>query len=249
MLSFFRGLGAGGKENSVGGSSPPPSPGSYEYGPGSAYLQPGEHRGGTAPFTEEQLNGAAPFTDSTAMRPSSPSAPGWGGLPKIRYAGGTPRILLKLRKEFHPLKVTRLSIGMDVDLKTRNIGYKWSWTDRLIGAHLTVDRHEAALTKRFSIAEMNAHFDVRAALDLASRKTLFSLNVRPFPGVVAAGPNLDGIAVRKRIPLEKRCDVEVFARLKMPEARFSSSNRAPVSLGEGDFVVHVDQLNFRFVLQ
>ena len=154
---------------------------------------------------------------------------------------------VKLRKRFYPLGVTRLTLGMDYDLSTRDVSFKWSWKDRIIGGRLHVDRDQISLVKRFEL-DAHTHLDVRAAYDLHLRRTLFSVAVRPFQGVVADSTQ-GGFAIRKKLQVDKRAILDVRARIELPEARFSNNSTAPLSLGEGDLVVTLEQLNLKFLLQ
>lgn len=160
-----------------------------------------------------------------------------------------PNIKVKLRKRFYPLGVTRLTVGADYDFTTRETSLKWSWKDRIIGARLHVTGDEVALTKTFDV-DVQTRLDLRAALDLHSKRTLLSLRVRPFGRVVADTTTSDsGLKIRHDLALDSRLAVQFAARLHLPEARFTASNQSPVSLGDGNFVVDLDEMNFRVLLQ
>lgn len=159
-----------------------------------------------------------------------------------------PDIKLKLRKRFYPLGLTRLTLGADLDVKTHDVAFKWSWKDRIIGGRLEFFANQISLTKRFDI-DNRSKVDVRAAFDIQTRRALFSLNIKPFGGIVAHNRPPSGLTIKQKIPVDRHMAVEVHGRLSVPEARFSNDTNTAVSLGEGDFVVDVDQLNFRFMLQ
>lgn len=90
---------------------------------------------------------------------------------------------------------------------------------------------------------------MRAAYDLHMKRTLFSLNVRPFRGVIAnEGPH-PGLTIKQKIPLDRHVAVQFEGRLSVPEARFSNETTTAVSLGEGDFVFDLNRLDFKFMLQ
>ena len=129
------------------------------------------------------------------------------------------------------------------------MAFKWSWTDRLFGARLSIERNVVALTKRLQVPDMRALVDVRAALDLHTRRTLMSVAVRPMLGGVVGMSNENGVQVRQRIPIDKRVEVELFGRVQLPEARFGAGNASSFSLGDGNFVVHMDHVNLRLMLQ
>lgn len=171
--------------------------------------------------------------------------------PRIIWGRRTPSLTLKLRKRLYPLGITRLTTGVDVNCSNGALSFKWAWTDRLFGAKLSLERHQIALTKRLEVRELAAKFDVRAAFDMQTRKTLLSLALRPMSGsVVGMSAVNNSVAIRQNIPLDKRVDVEVFGRVQMPEARFSSDpDTGRFSLGEGNFVCHLDHVNLRLFLQ
>lgn len=158
-----------------------------------------------------------------------------------------PHVKLKLRKRFYPLGVTRLTIGADYDLKNHETSLRWSWKDRIIGARLHVTGEELAVTKSFDI-DIQTRLDFRASLDFRTRRTLLSMRVCPF-GKVVADTAHPGLTIRQEVPLDSRLAVQFAARIRLPEARFAAGSAAVVSLGEGDFIVDLDELNFRFLLQ
>lgn len=131
--------------------------------------------------------------------------------------------------------------------QTRQITFNWSWKDRIIGGRLEFQGDEISLTKRFDI-DKQTKLHVRAAFDIHTRRTLFSVLVRPF-GVTGTDTSPMGLAIKQDISVDKHLAVEVAARVTMPEARFSTHTRSAISLGEGDFIVDIDQLNLRFMLQ
>jgi hypothetical protein len=153
---------------------------------------------------------------------------------------------LKLRKRFYPLGLTRLTLGADLDLQTRDVSLKWSWKDRFIGGRLRFEGSQISLSKRFNI-DSRTHMYVRAAYDIHARRTLFSLDVKPFVGFSANRDKPPGFALKQKLPVDKRVAVEVLARVQLPEARFSTSNS--ISLGEGDFIIDLEELNLCFLLQ
>jgi len=171
--------------------------------------------------------------------------------PRIIWGRRTPSLTLKLRKRLYPLGITRLTTGVDVNCSNGALSFKWAWTDRLFGAKLSLERHQIALTKRLEVRELAAKFDVRAAFDMHTRKTLLSLALRPMSGsIVGMSAANNSVAIRQNIPLDKRVDVEVFGRVQMPEARFSTdAETGRFSLGEGNFVCHLDHINLRLFLQ
>lgn len=157
-----------------------------------------------------------------------------------------PDIILKFRKRFFPLGLTKLTLGIDFDIRSKDVAFKWSWKDRLIGGRLQLDRDEISITKRFDV-DGKTHLDLRAAYDLHLRRTLFSIRVKPFPGV--SSEHSGGLRIKQKVPVDKHIAVEVHARVQLPEAKFSTQSTSAFSLGEGDFIVDLDQLNFRFMLQ
>lgn len=216
---------------------------------GSTYLQDGETRAGAVSVNEDNHDGRgnvpfqhAPFSEEYSVRPRT----GQALLPRFVWGGTVPKVVVKLRKRLHPLGITKLTTGLDVDVRTGEVSFKWSWTDRFLGGRLSLERHTLALSKSLPVPDMRAALDIRAAFDIRERRTLFSVAVRPLTTVVGAAGN--GVALRQRLPLDKRLDLEVFARVMLPEARFSS-DRGSVSLGDGDFVLHLDQLNFRLFVE
>lgn len=158
-----------------------------------------------------------------------------------------PHIIVKLRKQFLILGLTKLTVGADYDFRTRQTMVKWSWMDRTFGARLHINSREFALTKSFNV-DKQTRLDVRAALDLHRLRTLLSVRVRPF-GRVVADPNDPGLCVRQRVPLDEKLSVEYAARVRLPEARFVADSRFPLSFGDGNFVIDVDELNFRVFLK
>lgn len=221
-------------------------------GTSSVYLQDGETRAAavSAPMTptDDNGNGGAyphvPYSEEYTVRPTE----GRSIMPRLVWGGTTPTVILKLRKRLYPLAITRLTAGMDVNVSTGAVAFKWAWTDRILGGRLSVEKGTLALTKRIQVPDLRASVDIRAAFDCYTRRTLFSLAVLPLPGVVGAAVG-NGVALRQRVPIEKRVDVEMFARVMLPEARFSSNQHGSFSLGDGDFVLHLDQLNLRIMLQ
>lgn len=165
-------------------------------------------------------------------------------LPRVVW-GFEPKVVLKLRKRFHPLGITRLTVGADMDLQSKDIALKWSWKDRVLGGRLRFEGSQLSLSKRLNI-DSNTHMYLRCAYDVHARRTLFSVDVRPFKGLYT-NDGKPGFAFKQKLPLDKNVAVEVAARVQLPEARFSTQNT--VSLGEGDFIVDVEQVNFRFMLQ
>lgn len=133
-------------------------------------------------------------------------------------------------------------------MRSRHLSFKWSWYDRIIGGRLEFDADQIALTKRFDV-DKNTKLDVRAAFDIHTRRTLFSLSVKPFWGIVANDRPPSGLTIKKKIPMDRHLALEVAGRLSIPEARFSNETTSAVSLGDGDFVFDLEQLNFRFMLQ
>lgn len=159
-----------------------------------------------------------------------------------------PTVTFKLRKLFYPLGLTKLLLGVDYNIHKRETALKWSWKDRLIGGHLSLNGDELSITKSFNM-DKQTKLDVRAAIDFHTRRTLLSVRVVPF-GRVMAGAGPDGsIAIRQTVPIERRLAIEVCGRVRLPEARFTAGSHASISLGEGNFVVDVDELNPRFLLQ
>ena len=110
------------------------------------------------------------------------------------------------------------------------------------------DGDQIALTKRFDI-DKGTKLDVRAAFDLHTRKTLFSMCVRPFQGFFAHDRPPQGLRIRQTVPLDKRLAVEVQGNLSVPEAVISTGTTSAVSLGEGNFEFDLEQFNLRFTLQ
>eukprot|EP00178_Gracilaria_changii_P000753 TRINITY_DN1099_c0_g1_i3.p1 TRINITY_DN1099_c0_g1~~TRINITY_DN1099_c0_g1_i3.p1 ORF type:complete len:230 (+),score=23.97 TRINITY_DN1099_c0_g1_i3:831-1520(+) len=159
-----------------------------------------------------------------------------------------PAIKLKLRKYFYPLGVTRLSLGADLDLRYKKLSFKWSWRDRIIGGRLEFHEDKISLTKTFNI-DTRTKLDLKAAFDIHSRKTLFSLNVRPFLGILPYDRPPAGLSVRQKIPVDKRLQIEFQGRLSVPEAKISNDSVSAFSLGEGNFVFDLEELNFRFLVQ
>lgn len=157
-------------------------------------------------------------------------------------------VKLQLRKSFYPLAITELTLGADLDVVSRRASLNWSWRDRIIGGHLHFTSDELSISRSFDV-DSQTRVDVRAAFDFHTRRTLFSLRVKPFGRVTATAGNKPGLAVRQAIPLDPKLDVEVAARFHLPDAQFAAGNSAAVSLGDGDFVVDIDELNFRFKLQ
>ncbi|PXF46083.1 hypothetical protein BWQ96_04089 [Gracilariopsis chorda] len=168
-------------------------------------------------------------------------------LPKIVW-NIDPIIKLKFRKYFYPLAVTRLSLGADLDLRRKQLSFKWSWRDRIIGSRLEFADDKISITKRFDI-DTRTKLDVRASFDIHSRKTLFSLNIRPFLGILPHDRPPAGLTIRQKVPMDKRMQVEFQGRLSVPEARISNETASAFSLGEGNFVFDLEELNFRFLLQ
>lgn len=168
-------------------------------------------------------------------------------LPKIVWHTD-PVVKLKLRKRFYPLALTRLTLGADLDVRTRQVSFKWSWKDRIIGGRLEFHGNQIALTKRFNIDD-RTKLDLRAAFDVEARRTLFTLNIKPFLGIVANDGPPNGFSFKQKIPLDQHVSLETKGRITVPEARFSNETTSAVSLGEGDFIVDVDELNIRLMLQ
>eukprot|EP00171_Calliarthron_tuberculosum_P018724 IDg18724t1 len=213
LMPFF-GLPFGGRANSSD---------SYEFQSstnatsGSTYLQEGETRagavstndgnpveGGRAPYPH------VPFSEEYTVQPRT----GQHMLPRFVWGGTVPRVVVKLRKRLHPLGITRLTAGLDVDVQSGAVAFKWAWTDRLFGGRLSIERQTLAFSKSLPVPDMRAALDLRAAFDLRERRTLFSVAVRPLTTVIGAAGN--GVALRQRIPLDKRLDLEVFARVMLP---------------------------------
>lgn len=159
-----------------------------------------------------------------------------------------PDVKLKLRKCFYPLNLTILTLGADVNVRTRDVSFRWSWRDRLIGGRLEFFGNQVAITKRFDI-DKRSKLDVRAAFDLHTRRTLFSLHVKPFGPIVPHDRPPSGLTIKQRIPVDKRLAVEVMGKLNLPEARFSTESSNAVSLGEGELSFELQQVNLRFMVQ
>lgn len=136
---------------------------------------------------------------------------------------------------------------MDYDFQTRGTMLKWSWKDRVFGAELHFNKREIGLTKSFEV-DKQTRLDVHAALDLHMRRTLLSFRVIPF-GRLIADVNKPGFAVRQNVQLDKRLAVRFAARLHLPEARFAAGNDSLLSLGQGDFIIDVDELDFCVFLE
>lgn len=128
------------------------------------------------------------------------------------------------------------------------MAFKWSWKDRIIGGQLEFFANQVSLTKRFDI-DKRTKLDVRAAFDIQTRRTLFSLNVKPFGAIVAHDRPPSGLSIRQKIPVDRHLAIEFQGRLNLPEARFSNETATAVSLGEGNFTFDLDELNLRFMLQ
>lgn len=107
---------------------------------------------------------------------------------------------------------------------------------------------ELSITKSFDL-DKQTKLDVRAALDFHSRRTLLSVRFVPFGRVVSASTSDGALAIRQTVSLDKRLSAQFCGRLHLPVARFSTGSTGPVSLGDGDFVVDVDEVNVRFLLQ
>jgi hypothetical protein len=217
--------------------------------PPSPYLSPTEStldsaRNRRVRLPDDEVSSAYSDDGGTVAPPSQ----GFGDvvLPRVVWVT-EPTMKLKLRKRIHPLGVTRLTLGADMDLHTREIALKWSWKDRFFGGRLRFEGSQLSLSKRFDV-DSRTHMYVRAAYDVHARKTLFSLDVKPFAGLYSSGNgHRPGLAIKQKVPLDKHVSAEVHARVQLPEARFSSNSA--VSLGEGDVVVHLDELNLCFMLQ
>lgn len=154
--------------------------------------------------------------------------------------------MLKLRKRVYPLGITRLTLGADLNLQSKALALKWSWKDRFIGARLQFEGSQVSLSKRFDI-ESRAHLYIRGAYDVHARKALFSFDVKPFRGLYASGGRSSGLTIKQKLPVDKHVSVEFLGRIHLPDAQFSTQNT--LSLGSGDFVVDIEELNFRFMLQ
>lgn len=218
-------------------------------GVSSTYLSGPEAGRGVAPRVRlpDEADGASSDGASTFSDDGAGVAPRGGGatFPRVVWVGD-PAMSLKLRKRVYPLGITQLTLGADLDLHTRAIALKWSWKDRFFGGRLRFEGNQLSLSKRFAV-DSRAHIYVKAAYDVHRRKTLFALDVRPFAGFSSRSEDgRPGFAVRKALSLDRSVQAEVCARVQLPEARFSSSSA--VSLGEGDVIVTLDEVNLRFML-
>lgn len=242
-MSWFR-LGPHGRDDSYEFVNS--TPGS----PNSSYLADGERRARSQRANPSSTSPQTPVTDEYPQPPSSPPRPSSAArLPRLQWGGTIPGLTLKLRKRLYPLGITRLTAGVDLDCRSGTMAFKWSWTDRFLGARLSIERNVVALTKRLPVPDMRASVEVRAALDLHTRRTLLSLTVLPMLGGVVGMSSENGVQLRQRIPIDKRVDVELFGRVRLPEARFATGTDTNISLGEGNFVVHMDHINLRLMLQ
>lgn len=159
-----------------------------------------------------------------------------------------PDVKIKLRKCFYPLNLTVLTLGADLDARTRDVSFRWSWRDRFLGGRLEFFGNQVSLTKRFDI-DTRTKLDVRAAFDIRTRRTLFSVNVKPFGPIVPHDRPPNGLTLKQRIPIDKRLALELMGKLNLPEARFSTDTANAVSLGEGELSFDLQQVNLRFLLQ
>ena len=142
--------------------------------------------------------------------------------------------------------MTRLSVGANINPQTRRVMFTWSWRDRIIGGRIEFEDRKISLTKLIDV-DKRTKLDLRVAFDLDTRRTLFSVVVLPFQGITA-NQRPSGLSMKQRLNLDKRLSVDVQARLTLPEARFSTDTSSAVSLGEGDFVLDLERLDFRFLL-
>lgn len=228
--------------------SPAPHPASTT-APPSSYLSPTEslrtRTRGRVRLPDETSSSGGYSDDAAAVAPAAAGG-GAPALPRVVWVAD-PAMKLKLRKRVHPLGVTRLTVGADMDLHTREVALKWSWRDRFFGGRLRFEGSQLSLSKRFDV-DSRTHMFVRVAYDVHKRKALFSLDVKPFAGLYSSGNGArPGFALKQNVPLDERVSAEVHARVQLPEARFSSNST--VSLGEGDVVVHLDELNLKFMLK
>ena len=168
-------------------------------------------------------------------------------IPKIQWRLH-PKVLLKLRKVYYPLAVTRLTFGVDYDLQSQSFDFKWSWKDRYLGARLSYEHNQIGLSRRFVI-EKRTTFDTKLLFDPRSRKVLFKLDVLPFQGIFQQPK---GFAVRQNVPLDKegKTSMDIHARIQLPSTNIGTgaTSALPFSFGEGEFVVDIEQLNFRLLL-
>lgn len=139
-------------------------------------------------------------------------------------------------------------MGVDLDLSARRTALRWSWQDRLIGGQLNITGDEFSISKSFGI-DTQTKLDARAALNLHTRRVLFSLRVRPFGRVIATSGDDSGLTIKQTIPIDPRLAVEYAGRVHLPEARFCAGQSSALSLGDGNFQFHLDQLNLRFLIE
>lgn len=217
----------------------------------SSYLTPTEaanHRANPAVSPVRPSNNDKPQEQQLDLSESQRTNPFQNlNLPKVIWHLN-PSVLLKLRKRFYPLGLTCLTLGADYDMREHNFSFKWSWKDRIIGGRLEFYDDQISLTKRFEI-DKRTHLDLRTAFDIRTRRTLFSLKIKPFHGIVAHDRPPQGLSIKQEIPLDKRLSLQVAGRLSVPEARFGNETTSAVSLGDGDFVFDLEQLNFRFLVE
>lgn len=237
--------------------APPPSTESSQSSPSdatrSAYLSPLESnisrdrgRGRGRVVLAPPSSASSTFSDDLPVSSSSPPPDVDEPFVLPRFViNAEPAMKVKLRKRVHPLGVTRLTLGADLDLHTREVVLTWDWRERLFGGRVRFEGNQISVSKRFNL-DGRSKLWVRAAFDVKARKTLFSMDVRPFAGISSAGGK-PGFGVRQRVPLDKHVSAEVVARVELPEARFASDRR--VSLGEGDVTIHVDEVNLRLQLE
>ncbi|EME29217.1 hypothetical protein Gasu2_55440 [Galdieria sulphuraria] len=158
-----------------------------------------------------------------------------------------PSTKLKLRKHFYPLALTKLTLGADLDLQHGFWTFHTAWKDRIIGGRLAVKDNQVSLVKEFLVDQKNT-FNIHISYDWKIGQTLFGFRFSPYRGI-QTNTHPPGMALRRKIPLDYRTKLDVFAWLQFPEATCEATSTGAVSFGTGDFILDIQQLNLYLELK
>mmetsp|Transcript_26221 Transcript_26221/g.62354 ORF Transcript_26221/g.62354 Transcript_26221/m.62354 type:complete len:237 (+) Transcript_26221:36-746(+) len=162
--------------------------------------------------------------------------------PGIRWDLNPQRTVLKLRKRFSPLGLTKLCVGADFDPRDRSWKLQTSWVDRIIGGDINLQGTEVSVTKDFAL-DTRSSLWLRTAYDWKTKKSLIGFKLKPIQGLSQGPGDTPSLYFRKPFSINDNLKIEIGAALGLPEAAYTMGSDGKMSLGVGDFFVDLSDLN------
>jgi len=159
-----------------------------------------------------------------------------------------PAVHIKARKSIDFLQ-TVFTVGMDYNVQSKIAQFKSSWSDKIIGARLSIKGRELQLSKSWNIAlgerdDISTKLRFRVAIDTRTGAAYYRCGFRT---ETIMPINLKkGVVIKKRFSITRgdTVQLEYKANINLPEPNLEYSyNDNQVVVGLGDVKLSLDELN------